>query len=87
MKTLLLEIDETIYMQVLNFLKLLPENQCHIIETQQPLESHDETLDITSAFGLIKTPITASLAEIEEGIIAGAISDSDRYQCTCSRDC
>jgi hypothetical protein len=77
MKTLLLEIDETIYMQVLNFLKLLPEKQCHIIESQQPLVSHDKTLNITSAFGLIKTPITANLAEIEEGIITGAISDSD----------
>lgn len=77
MKTLLLEIDETIYMQVLNFLRLLPENQCHIIETQQVLEGQDKSINITSAFGLIKTPLTASLAEIEEGIIAGAIGDSD----------
>ena len=77
MKTLLLEIDETIYSQVLNFLRLLPENQCHIIETQQVSESQDKSLNITSAFGLIKTPLAASLAEIEEGIIAGEVNDSD----------
>jgi len=67
MKTLLLEIDETIYSQVINFLRLLPEKQCHVIETQA-LKVHDSPLDITSAFGLIKTPLTATLAEIEQGV-------------------
>jgi hypothetical protein len=77
MKTLLLEIDETIYTQVLNFLRLLPEKRCHVIETPQSLERYHKPLDITSAFGLIKAPLTANLEEIEEGIIEGAVSDSD----------
>lgn len=77
MKTLLLEIDETIYTQVINFLQLLPEKRCHIIETTQTIKTHDKPLDITSAFGLIKTPFTATLNELEQGIIAGAIDDSD----------
>ena len=65
MKTLLLEIDETIYSQVINFLRLLPEKQCHVIEAPQALKINDKPLDITSAFGLIKTPLTATLAELE----------------------
>lgn len=74
MRTLLLEIDESIYAQVLNFLKLLPENQCHVIETPQPC---NKSLDITSAFGLVSTPLTASLEEIEQRIVAGTVDDSD----------
>ncbi len=65
MKTLLLETDETIYSQVINFLRLLPEKQCHVIEAPQALKINDKPLDITSAFGLIKTPLTATLAELE----------------------
>lgn len=77
MKTLTLEIDDSIYSQVVDFLNLLPEKQCHIIETL-PASSNDDTqLTIRSAFGLIKTPIIATLADIEQGIIEGAISDSD----------
>jgi len=34
-------------------------------------------LTAKSAFGLVKTSITATLADIEQGIIAGAISDND----------
>lgn len=34
-------------------------------------------LTVSSAFGLVKTPITATLEEIEQGIIAGAVSGSD----------
>jgi len=34
-------------------------------------------LNIRSAFGLVKTPFTANLAEIEQGIVRGAIDDSD----------
>lgn len=74
MKTLLLEIDESIYTQVLNFLKLLPEKQCHVIETPPP---SNKPLDITSAFGLVKTPLTAALEEIEQGIVVEAVDDSD----------
>jgi len=77
MKTLLLEIDEAVYAQVLNFLKLLPEKQCHIVETPHSLTGQPTVLNITSAFGLVKTPITANLEELEEGIMAGAISDFD----------
>lgn len=76
MKTLLLELDETIYAQVLGFLKLLPEKQCHIVEKNKNTESKAKPLDITAAFGLIKTPISATLEEIEQGIIGGAIDDS-----------
>ena len=68
MKTLLLEIDETIYSQVINFLRLLPEKQCHVIETPQALNIKDKPLDITSAFGLIKTPLTATLAELKRAL-------------------
>ncbi|MFU8789634.1 MAG: hypothetical protein ACNA7G_11440 [Methylobacter sp.] len=77
MKTLTLEIDESIYGQVVGFLNLLPEKQCHIVETLPASSNDDAQLSIKSAFGLIKTPITATLAEIEQGIIEGAISDSD----------
>lgn len=77
MKTLLLEIDETIYTQVLDFLKLLPEQQCHVIETPQPPKDPQQPLNITSSFGLVKTRITADLAALEEGIATVAISDSD----------
>jgi len=77
MKTLLLEIDESIYTQVIDFLKILPEKQCHIIEPSQALTTTAKPYDITSAFGLLKTPISASLEELEQGIIAGAIDDSN----------
>lgn len=73
MKTLLLEIDESIYTQVINSLRIFPEQQCHIIETPPPLKPHNEPLDITSAFGLIKTPLTATLADFEAEIISEAI--------------
>ncbi|MFM8331916.1 MAG: hypothetical protein ACKN9T_09520 [Candidatus Methylumidiphilus sp.] len=77
MKTVLLEIDEAIYAQVLGFLRLLPEQQCHVIETAQAPEIAQLPLNIASSFGMIKTPITADLATLEAGIMAGAISDSD----------
>ncbi len=77
MKTLTLEIDDSIYSQVVDFLNLLPEKQCHIVEILPASSNDDKQLTITSAFGLIKTPITATLADIEQGIIEGAISDSD----------
>ncbi len=65
MKTLTLEIDDSIYNQVIGFLNLLPEKQCHIVETLPALPNDDKQLSIKSAFGLIKTPITATLADIE----------------------
>jgi hypothetical protein len=75
MKTLLLEIDESIYAQVIGFLQTLPEQKCHIIETSQQVDQKEKTLDICSAFGIVKTPITSSLAELRQGIVAGAIDD------------
>jgi hypothetical protein len=77
MKTLTLEIDDTIYNLVVSFLNLLPEKKCHIVETLPALSNDNKPLTIASAFGLIKTPITATLTDIEQGIIDGAISDSD----------
>jgi hypothetical protein len=75
MKTLLLELDDSIYTQVINFLKALPEKKYHILEASQRLSAVNKPLDVTSAFGLIKTPITATLADFEQGIIAGATDD------------
>jgi len=77
MKTLTLEIDDSIYNQVIGFLNLLPEKQCHIVETLPASSNDNQQLSIRSAFGLVKTPITATLDDIEQGIIEGAISDSD----------
>lgn len=76
MKTLLLELDDSIYPQVLGFLQILPEQQCHIIETSPKASNGNKPLDITSAFGIVKTPITATLAELKQGIVAGAVDDS-----------
>ena len=41
MKTISLEIDERIYPQVLNFLRLLPEEQCHILEDEDSLSAEE----------------------------------------------
>lgn len=70
MKTLTLELDDSIYSQVVIFLNLLPEKQCYIVETASALSNDNQQLTIKSAFGLIKTPITATLAEFEQGVIA-----------------
>jgi hypothetical protein len=70
MKTLTLEIDDSIYSQVVDFLNLLPEKQCHIVATLPASSNDDKQLTIKSAFGLVKTPITATLAEFEQGVIA-----------------
>jgi len=65
MKTLTIEIDGTIYKQVIDFLKLFPEHKCHVFETPTNTPS-PKALTITSAFGLVKTPITATLEDIEK---------------------
>lgn len=77
MRTLVLKIDEGIYANVVNFLKLLPKNQCSIIE-KQPTQTIESSLNITSSFGLLSTPITATLDELKESVIQGAIDD-DSY--------
>ncbi len=69
MKTLTLEIDDNIYSQVVGFLNLLPEKQCHIVETLPASSNDDKQLTIKSAFGLVKTSITATLADIEQSVI------------------
>jgi hypothetical protein len=76
MRTLTLELDDSIYNQVVGFLNLLPEKQCHIVETS-PVLPENKPLTIKSSFGLVKTSVTASLEDIEKGIIEGALSDSD----------
>ncbi|MGZ5052659.1 MAG: hypothetical protein ACXWF8_14550 [Methylobacter sp.] len=76
MRTLTLELDDSIYNQVVGFLNLLPEKQCHIVEIS-PALAESKPLTIKSAFGLVKTSVTASLEDIEKGIIEGALSDSD----------
>ncbi|MGZ8160727.1 MAG: hypothetical protein ACXWT1_15560 [Methylobacter sp.] len=66
MKTLTLELDDSIYNQVVSFLNLLPEKQCYIVETSSASSNDNQQLTIKSAFGLIKTPVTATLADIVE---------------------
>jgi predicted ATP-binding protein involved in virulence len=41
MKTLVLEIEDNAYQTVLDFIKLLPENRCHILEEPELL-SHEQ---------------------------------------------
>lgn len=42
---------------------------------KQNHENNSKTMDIAAAFGLIKTPISATLKDIKQGIIAGAIKE------------
>lgn len=76
MKTLTLEIDETIYPQFVDFLKLFPENKCHVLEKSSDTPDSNPLSSIAEIFGLVKTPITATLEDIEQGIIAGAVNDN-----------
>ncbi|WP_131655663.1 hypothetical protein [Methylocucumis oryzae] len=41
MKTILLEIEDKTYQTVLDFIKLLPENRCRIIEDDNSLSEND----------------------------------------------
>lgn len=42
MKTISLELDEQIYPQVVDFLRLLPEKLCHIMEDDDTVLTPDE---------------------------------------------
>jgi len=55
MKTILLEVEENSYQTILNFIKLLPKNQCRVINDDDDLSS-DETLHIQK-----------TMAQIEQG--------------------
>jgi len=55
MKTILLEVEENSYQTILNFIKLLPKNQCRVINDDDELSS-DETLHIQK-----------TMAQIEQG--------------------
>ena len=55
MKTILLEVEEKSYQTILNFIKLLPKNQCRVINDDDELSS-DETLHIQK-----------TMAQIEQG--------------------
>jgi len=37
MKTILLEVEDNAYQTILDFIKLLPENRCHILEEPELL--------------------------------------------------
>lgn len=42
MKTISLELDEKVYPQVVNFLRLLPEKLCHIMEDDDTVLTPEE---------------------------------------------
>ncbi len=48
MKTISLEVDEQIYSQVLGFLRLLPEDRCHVLDDDDR-PSREELLAVQAA--------------------------------------
>ncbi len=55
MKTILLEIEDKTYQTVLDFIKLLPENRCRIIEDDnlsegeyQPIQAYQTQMGVTN---------------------------------------
>ncbi len=60
MKTIQLELSDKIYDKVINFLALLPEKECHILENQEIQQQKlGEALDFavrSNAFSDIKDP-------------------------------
>ncbi len=42
MKTISLEVDEQIYPHIVNFLRLLPEDSCHVLEDEDSALSPQE---------------------------------------------
>jgi len=60
MKTIQLELSESIYDRVISFLELLPKNECHILENvntqQQALKEALEAAVATNAFADIADP-------------------------------
>lgn len=41
MKTILLEVEDNSYQIILDFIKLLPQNRCHILEADDVLSPED----------------------------------------------
>jgi hypothetical protein len=60
MKTIQLELSDSIYDRVISFLELLPKNECHILENvntqQQALKEALETAVASNAFADITDP-------------------------------
>lgn len=60
MKTIQLELSESIYDRVISFLELLPKNECHILENlntqQQTLNEALKVAVATNAFADIVDP-------------------------------
>lgn len=42
MKTILLEVEDNAYQTILDFIKLLPENRCHILEEPELLTDEQQ---------------------------------------------
>lgn len=42
MKTILLEVEDNAYQTILDFIKLLPENRCHILEEPELLADEQQ---------------------------------------------
>ncbi len=42
MKTILLEVEDNAYQTILDFIKLLPENRCHILEESELLTDEQQ---------------------------------------------
>ena len=42
MKTILLEVEDSAYQTILDFIKLLPENRCHILEEPELLADEQQ---------------------------------------------
>ena len=61
MKTIQLELSDTIYDRVISFLELLPKNECHILENKMAeRKALSEALDAavrSNAFADIKDPV------------------------------
>ncbi len=55
MKTILLEVEDNSYQIILDFIKLLPQNRCHVLESDNVLSSEENQ------------HIKKYLAQIEQG--------------------
>ena len=42
MKTILLEVEDSVYKVILDFIKLLPENHCHLLEEDGQLSQQEQ---------------------------------------------
>lgn len=42
MKTILVEVKDSVYKVILDFIKLLPENHCHLLEENEQLSQQEQ---------------------------------------------